>query len=204
MNQASSHDPSTLINDARAGNDSACGRLLELYRNYLKLLARMQIGARLQAKLDPSDLVQETCLYAHRYFSGFRGTSEAQLIAWLRKILADRAAKQVRQFTREKRDMNLERRLEADLGESSRALEKALATDQTSPSEQMARREQSVLLADALEQLPAHYREVMILHHLQGVPLPEVAKRMGRTYDGVRKLWVRSMIKLRPLMKDQE
>jgi RNA polymerase sigma-70 factor, ECF subfamily len=76
-------DPQLLLTEARAGNADTLGRLLELYRHYLSLLARMQIGQRLQGKVDESDLVQETFLEAHRNFGRFRGTSEAQFIQWL-------------------------------------------------------------------------------------------------------------------------
>src|SRR6478672_7659060 len=69
-------DPDRLIQEARDGNETALGRLLELYRNYLRLLARLEIGRRLQGKLDASDLVQETFTEAHRNFALFRGQEE--------------------------------------------------------------------------------------------------------------------------------
>src|SRR5579872_3649775 len=62
-----------LLTLARSGSDSARGQLLEQYRNYLSLLARLQIGRRLQGKVDPADMVQETFLEAHRQFTRFRG-----------------------------------------------------------------------------------------------------------------------------------
>src|SRR5213080_709075 len=71
--------PDQLLPRARAGDVPAMGRLLELYRNYLKLLARLQIDRRLQGKADPSDLVQETFLEAYRDFAQFRGTTEREL-----------------------------------------------------------------------------------------------------------------------------
>ena len=60
-----------------------------------------------------------------------------------------------------------------------------------------SRREQAVLLADALNHLPADYREVLILRHLEGLTFPEVADRMGRSLDSVEKLWVRALPRLR-------
>jgi RNA polymerase sigma-70 factor (ECF subfamily) len=191
-------DPEQLLGLARAGRDEAVGQLLELYRNYLGLLARLEIGRRLQGKVDDSDLVQDTYLEAHRHFAQFRGTTEAELISWLRHILADVVGKLVRRyFGTQRRDVRLERELAAEVDQSSRALGEALAARQSSPSQQAARREQAVLLADALQRLPESYREVIILAHLEGLSFPEVARRMGRTVASVKNLWARAVAKLR-------
>ena len=74
--------PEQMLCLARAGDPSARGQMLESYRNYLTLLARNQIGRRLQGKVDPSDLVQETFLEAHRDFGQFRGGTEGELVGW--------------------------------------------------------------------------------------------------------------------------
>src|SRR5437773_1578720 len=91
-------DAEQLLNCARAGDGAALGSLLELYRNYLALLARLQIGRRLQGKIDPADLVQEAFLKAHSTFSQFRGTTEEELIGWLRKILASKLIDLLRHY----------------------------------------------------------------------------------------------------------
>jgi RNA polymerase sigma-70 factor (ECF subfamily) len=62
-------DPEQMLQLAQAGDGEALGQLLELYRNYLTLLARLQINRRLQGKVDASDLVQETFLKAHGHFA---------------------------------------------------------------------------------------------------------------------------------------
>src|SRR5438046_9981622 len=89
-------NPGQMIVEAKEGGDAVLGPLLELYRNYLRLLARIEVGRRLQGKLDASDIVQETFLEAHRNFGGFRGTAEPQFVAWLRQILAAKVANLVR------------------------------------------------------------------------------------------------------------
>ncbi|HZW33031.1 MAG TPA: hypothetical protein VFF52_20110 [Isosphaeraceae bacterium] len=71
--------PDRLIEAARRGDDAARGTLLELYRNYLRLVARSLIGGALRIKLDPSDLVQETFLKAHRDIDEFAGGTERKL-----------------------------------------------------------------------------------------------------------------------------
>jgi RNA polymerase sigma-70 factor (ECF subfamily) len=197
MNPTAEPDPEPLLRQAREGSGPALGELLELYRNYLALLARLQIGRRLQGKVDPLDLVQETFLEAHRDFAQFRGTSEAELVSWLRQILARNLANLLRgYYGTQRRDVRLERDLAAELDQSSRVLDRALL-QQSTPSQQATRREQAVLLADALGRLPKDYREVIILRHLEGLSFTQVACRMDRSLDSVEKLWARGLARLR-------
>jgi RNA polymerase sigma-70 factor (ECF subfamily) len=198
MAVAADTDPEQLLALARGGSAHALGQLLELYRDYLTLLARLQIHRRLQRKVDAADLVQETFLQAHGHFAGFRGTTEAELVSWLRQILAATLANLVRHYCGTQcRDVRLERDLAAELDESSRALDRGLMAKYSSPSQRAARREQAVLLANALARLPADYREVIILRHLEGLKFAEVARRMGRTVDSVKKLWPPALAELR-------
>jgi RNA polymerase sigma-70 factor (ECF subfamily) len=195
---AAATDPERLLSLARAGDSRALGELLELYRAYLSLLARLEIGKRLQSKVDASDLVQETFLQAHGHFPRFRGRTEEEFVSWLRHILAATFANLVRHYcgTR-RRDVRLERELAADLDQSSQLLDRGLIAGHSSPSHEAVRREQAVLLADALARLPADYREVLVLRHLEGLTFAEAARRMGRTIDSVKKLWTPALAELR-------
>jgi len=198
MTTSADSGPEELLGLARAGDALALGQLLELYRNYLTLLARLQISRRLQGKVDPADLVQETFLAASRAWPRFQGTSEGELVHWLRQILATHLANLLRHYLGTRcRDIRLERDLAAEMDQSSRFLDRGLLARQSSPSQQAARREQAVLLADALGRLPEDYREVLILRHLEGLSFPEVAQRLGRTVDSVKKLWARGLDRLR-------
>jgi RNA polymerase sigma-70 factor (ECF subfamily) len=190
--------PEDLLREARAGGGAALGQLLDVYRNYLGLLARVQIGRRLRSKVDPSDLVQEAFLEAHRDFPQFRGSSEGELVAWLRRILVTNLANVVRHYVgTQGRDVRMETDLAREVEDSSRMLERGLVAGGSSPSQRAARREQSVLLADALHALLPDYREVIILRNLEGLTFPQVAERMGRSLDSVEKLWVRALVQLR-------
>ena len=198
-------DREQLLDLARTGDDNALGRLLELYRAYLTLLARVQIGRRLQGKADPGDMVQEAFLEATRHFAQFRGTTESEFAVWLRQILATCLAHLVRRyFGTQARDVRLECVLEEELEQSSRAIDRGLVAEQSTPSQQISQREQAVLLADALNQLPTDYREVIILRHLEGLTFPEVAHRMGRSLDSVEKLWVRALPRLRQTLGESK
>jgi RNA polymerase sigma-70 factor (ECF subfamily) len=196
-------DPELLLERARAGDAVARGRLLELYRSYLRLLARTLIGQALRVRLDASDLVQETYLQAHRRFADFLGATEPELVAWLRTILVRTLANRVKQHRAPGRDYRREERLEVMLERSSLTIQHALAAPLSSPSAQAVRREQSVLLAEALERLPPDYRQVFILRNLDHLPFDRIAVHLGRSPGAARVLWKRAIDRLSLMLKDR-
>jgi RNA polymerase sigma-70 factor (ECF subfamily) len=198
MSKVVDPDSEQLLHQARAGDGPSLGRLLERYRAYLVVLARGQIGRRLQSKVDASDVVQDAFLGAARDFAQFRGTTEGEFRAWLRQVLASLLANLVRHYqTTQRRDIRLERRLVVELDQSAQILDRGLAAPQSSPSQQASRREQAVVLAEALEELPEDYRQLLILRHLEGRTFPEVARQTGRSVDSLKKLWPRALAALR-------
>jgi RNA polymerase sigma-70 factor (ECF subfamily) len=193
--------PDFLLEQARAGDVAALGRLLELYRNYLRLVARTLISQALRARLDASDVVQVTFLKAAREFPKFVGSTEPELTAWLRQILVRTLANEVKQHRAQRRDYRREEPIEALLDSSSVAIQERLAAPLSSPSAHISRREQAVLLADALEKLPADYREVFVLRNLEHVSFAEIGARMNRSSGAARMLWARAVDKLSQLLK---
>ena len=175
---------------------------LERFSDYLRLLARLQLDSRLQAKLDASDVVQQTLLKAHEHRDQFRGNTEAELAGWLRTILANTLTTALRHFAADVRDLGRERPLQDSVAESSARLERWLAKEQSSPSEQVMRVEELVRLAGALAKLPADQRQVIEMHHLQGVPVAAVAAAMERTKPAVMGLLFRGQKKLRALLEE--
>lgn len=203
MNPLARPEPESTLARVKAGQVSELGPLLEVYRRYLALLVRLQLGKKLRAKLDVEDVVQEVFLEAHRAIERFRGATTREFLAWLREITAAVLANQVRHYLGTKRrDVRLERSLVDDLDRSSEALDGGLVASDPSPSQQASRRETAVRLADALAALPEDYREVIILRQLEDLPFGEVARRMGRTVDSVKNLWVRALARLRRGLDD--
>ncbi len=170
------------------------GRDLDEHRDYLRLLARYGLDPRLQAKLDPSDVVQQTLLEAHRDRAAFRGGSREELRAWLRQILARNLANALRDFRRGKRDLAREQAL---VEASSARVEAWLAADGESPSAGLHRQEEAARLAAALEALPEGQREVVMLRHLHGWSLHDIARRLGRSPTAVAGLIHRGLRALR-------
>ena len=169
---------------------------LDRYRDYLLLLARGQLPPRLQPKLDPSDVVQQTLLEAHRDLDQFDGNS-GELAAWLRTILAHNLANATRDFDRKKRDVRRERSLQQSIDLSSARLDRCLADSQQSPAQQIERKEQLLILSSALIELPEPQRQVIELRYLHGLVLKEIAERLDKTTRSVAGLLFRGMSRLR-------
>jgi RNA polymerase sigma-70 factor (ECF subfamily) len=194
--------PEQLLSRARIGDIVALGRLLDLYRNDLRLCSRSLISNALRVRLDPSDLVQETFLKAAREFDQFAGDGEVELMAWLRQILSRTRIDQAKHHQRQTRDLRRQESLEILLERPDRGIHEALASLGASPSSQAIHRERDVLLADALAGLRPDYREVFNLRTIEHVPLAEIATRMGRSSGAVRMLLVRALEQLNRMLED--
>jgi RNA polymerase sigma-70 factor, ECF subfamily len=173
---------------------------LERHREYLHLLARLHLDARLRGKIDLSGVVQQTLLEAHQ--ARQRGGAERDLppTVWLRRILANNLTDEVRKATASVRDVERERSLDA----SSARIAQWLHADQSSPSERAEREEELSRLAAALSQLPEDQRTAVELHHLQGLPLADVAAQLDRTKGATAALLFRGLKKLRQRLEAGE
>lgn len=171
---------------------------LQGYRTHLLLLARShdKMGGE-----EASDLVQKTMLAAHAQRAEFRGQSSAELAAWLKQILRREVIDAYRHRRRLKRDVHREVPLDVQVDGSFSRAQVCLAAVQTSPSQHVSREEELVGLADALAQLPDAQREAVVLHHLQGATLAEVAAQLQRTEAAVAGLLHRGLKHLRQLLE---
>jgi RNA polymerase sigma-70 factor (ECF subfamily) len=174
----------------------------ERYREYLRVLARVQLPAYLRAKLDPSDLIQQTLLEAHRAGAQLVGLGEVERAAFLRRVLTNNLADEVRRYHAAGRDVNRERAPEEDLVRSSARLEAWLAADQSSPSQRAQREEDLRRLTDALAQLPEDQRRAVELHHLLGLSVEDIACEMDRSESAVSGLLRRGLKQLRQRLRD--
>jgi len=194
-----------LIRRCREGEEAARAELFARYRHYLHVLAEAQLGRHLRGKCDPSDLVQQTLLEAHRDFRTFQGNQENALLGWLRRILAHNLFNEARRFATRGRDATREVSLEgfqAGLDHSSQVLSRCLADDGPSPSDAAAERETAVRLADVLTRLPENYQRVLLLRLFEGLTAEEVAGHLGTTAGAVRMLQMRALEGLRALVNE--
>jgi RNA polymerase sigma-70 factor, ECF subfamily len=155
------------------------GEVLEPYRDYLRLLARLHLDPRLRAKLDPSDVVQQTMLEAYVAMD------------------AHNLANAIRDFTRAKRDLSVERSLQASLDASSTRLGELLPDAGPTPSQQAEANERSLAMAHALIELPEAQREAIVLRHYENQSLDAIAQQLGRSPAAVAGLLHRGLKSLR-------
>jgi RNA polymerase sigma-70 factor (ECF subfamily) len=171
--------------------------ILESYRPYLTVLASVHLDPRLRGKLDPADVVQQVMTRAVTALSGLRSADHPVVTAWLRAILASELADLAKHYDRDKRAVDRERSIEAELGNSASGLGAWLAAEQSSPSQRAARNEDVLRLAAALAELPEAMREAVVLKHCQAWTLRQIADRMGRTIPAVASLLRRGLEQLR-------
>lgn len=171
----------------------------ERYRAYLHMLARLQVPARLRAKVDESDLVQQSLMEAHREAERLANMDEPARAAFLRRVLANNLADLVRRYATEARALDRERPLAAQLDDSSARLADWLAAG-SSPSERAVREEDLLALAAALARLPADQRLAVEMKHLEGATVAAIATALARSDTAVGGLLRRGMARLRELM----
>ena len=180
---------------ARQGDESARNRLFEACRSFVAVTARVQLHRRLQTKVDPSDLVQQSMLEAHRGFENFRGRTPEEWLAWLKQIVQHNvldADKHYRGANR--RDVRRERTI------SDPTLSHAdwsPADPGPSPSQLLSKAERELQVAVAIESLPDDYRQVVLLRNLERLSFDDVAERMNRTRGACQMLWMRAVEQLR-------
>jgi RNA polymerase sigma-70 factor (ECF subfamily) len=179
---------------ARAGSREALGQALEACRRYLLQIAQQELDAELRAKAGASDLVQETFLEAHRDFAQFQGSSEAELLAWLRQLLRHRVGKLARHYHTSKRRVG--REVALDAGNSSADPAGGLPAAVPSPSGLVMEQEQDQALQEALARLPDDYRRVIIWRYQEDRSFEEIGRFLQRSPEAARKLWARAIERL--------
>jgi RNA polymerase sigma-70 factor (ECF subfamily) len=179
-----------------SGSDLDSGMEFEKYRTYLALLAGLQIDPRLQAKVDLSGVVQQTLLEAHLHREQIKSQDSEQKLAWLRRVMSNNLADEIRKANANKRDARRELRLQADIERSSIFLRDWLVGREETPSQHLQKQERALELATALQKLPDHQRQALILQNWHDWTLAQIAEHIGTsTADvaGLLKRWLRQL-----------
>jgi RNA polymerase sigma-70 factor (ECF subfamily) len=180
---------------------SNIGPLLDSFREYLRLLARLQLSPHLAGKIDLSGVVQQTLLEAYQGRDTFPSNAARQA-AWLRRALANNLTDEVRRLRSRGQERVREHSLERALEASSARLEACLAREESTPGRAAVHKERLAQLAEALLRLPDDQRLAVELHHLRGLSLAGVGQRLGRSREAVAGLVFRGLKALRTLLAE--
>ena len=190
-----------ILQKAQDGDNQSLGELLSVYRGYLLGIAVARLDVRVRARCNPSDVVQETMLEAFRDFHQFRGGLEREFLAWIRQILANNLARAVQtHLLTEKRDMRREQQIDPHSSSNASRIQRQpnwFADRGASPSSMMQKSEQLSVVLDRMSHLPSHYRDVLVLRHIEELSFDEVAARLGKSSGAVRMIWLRALETLR-------
>lgn len=152
--------------------------------------------------MDASDVVQQTLMEAHKNRDDFRGTTDKELAGWLKQILRNRLIDMARYWNGQKRDMMRDVDLEQNVSETFGRVDEWIFASQTSPSMRAHKNEMLFRLPHAIEQLPDELRDVVLLHHLQGKKLGEIATQLDCDRSTVARRLMRGLEQLRRLMQE--
>lgn len=205
--QSKSEATRKLFRLAICGDPESIEKLLASYSGYLSVLTREQLDVRIQRRVSPSDIVQETLFEAHRDFANFNGDEIEQFTGWLRRVLINNISNAIgTHVLAAKRSVRREQSfgdLSASVDQSHQRLSALACDPRRSPASEADHQELLSELASALEDLPADYRTVIGLRHLDGLSFSDVAARMQRTTGATRMLWLRAIERLRVVMEKQ-
>jgi RNA polymerase sigma-70 factor, ECF subfamily len=192
-----------LLGAARTGDRDELGRLLTLFRPYLLSIADSEIGYELRAKTNSSDIVQDAFLEAQRALARFEGDSIEEFRAWLRAVLLHKLSDLQRYYRHsQKRAVTRENSMDAS-GDQGR-LRDVVPSDDSTPSAAACRREEAQAVAEALNRMPDHYRQIIRWRNWEGLSFAEIGKRVGKSEDAARMLWTRAIEKLEDELKSPD
>jgi RNA polymerase sigma-70 factor, ECF subfamily len=176
---------------------------LHFFRDYLSVLARGQIPASMQARLDASDIVQETLLEAHRKIAQYRGGSDPrQLAAWLRQLLSCNLIDALRTQRREGCDVHREQAISNSLDESAMGLDHFLLASDSTPSEIVHKRFRALEVAAAIEELPANQRDAIVSRYFHKATLEQIAEQLQKSKPAIAGLLKRGLESLRSRLRE--
>jgi len=177
---------------AHAGCPEALGQTLEACRRYLLWIARRELDPDLQSKGGASDLVQETFLEARRDFGRFHGSTEAELLAWLRRLLLNNLSNFARRY-RDTAKRSVRDEVSLDAFRTDTNPELGFADGNATPCDQAIEHEQLQLLKESVARLPEEYRQVILLWHQDELSFEEIGRRLNCAPNTARNKWLKGI-----------
>jgi RNA polymerase sigma-70 factor (ECF subfamily) len=191
------HKTQKLVTLAKSGDESALDQLCRIYAERVRWIVRLRMGKELRRKLDSMDVVQDALIHALGGMEDFTYENEGDFVRWLSRIAENTLRDNRDRFHAEKRDI----RKEVPLGSGGHATSGRLSgvpgpVAATTPSVILSRKEDLAKLEKAMDALKPEYKEIIVLTKIEGLGYQEIADRVGKSSEAVRKLVSRAMTAL--------
>ena len=173
----------TLIRRARSGSSSAFTLLFQRHRARLRALVAARMSPALRSRAEAEDIVQETYLEASKQFATFTPEVPQAFYRWLTRIAGFKLKEAERALRAKKRGM-------------PEHLHGEPPAEQSTATGRAQRGERAVLIAEAIDRLPASQAEALRHRYLEGCSLAETAERVGRSEAAVKALVGRGLTAL--------
>lgn len=191
-----------LVRSAQGGDAGALDRLIRRYYERVRRAVRARMGAQLRARLETADILQPAFAQAFRNFDRFEMRHEASLLHWLAEYAHRQMLDAVDRENAQKRRHAPSVHLDAVAADGESATDFAVSDAGTAPPERAAEGEQEAAIEACLDQLPEHYRRVIVLRDYDGLDWYEVAAALGRNTDSAaRHLHSRALLELAGLLR---
>ena len=193
-----------LLRRAERGDSSAVQLLLDRHRSRLSKMVAVRMDSRIVARVDPSDVVQETLMQATRKLPDYLHNRPLPFYPWLRQLAWERLVHLHGQHvTAQKRSVNREGRLQIGLpDESAVQLADHFMASGTSPSDRVIRDEMRQRVRTALEKLALNDRELLVLRYLEQLSTKDIAAVLGISTGAVKTRHFRAVQRLQAVLSD--
>lgn len=179
-------DETTLVNQARAGDDRAFAQLVKRYESKIFRLAQHIT----QNREDAEDVLQETFLKAYEHLDQFQGNSK--FYTWIVRIAVNQALMKLR---RRRTDKSVSLDETIDTGEDT--VTREIAAWDEDPEQKFSREELSEILSSAIDSLAPTYRSVFLLRDVDDLSTEETAEALGISVPAVKSRLLRARLQLR-------
>jgi RNA polymerase sigma-70 factor (ECF subfamily) len=195
--QSGADETDRLLDGLGAEDGATFSELFARHRPYLARVVALRMDRRVQARLDPSDVIQETQLEAFRRWEDYLARRPMPFRLWLRKTACEQLAMlHRRHLTAAQRSVQRE----SPPPETSLALVQPFLAREPSPSEQLGQRELSEKIRTAVDQLSESDREILLMRNLEQLSNAEVAQALGLTPSAASQRYGRALLRLRKVL----
>jgi len=193
-----SSETTRLLDQVRDGDRDAFEKLFARHRLYLRQVVSLRLDPKLRARVDASDVVQETHLEAVRRLPDYLERRPMPFRLWLRKTAYERL------LMIERHHVDAQRRAvgrEVALPDrSSLQLFGQLLAAGSTPSQQLSRAELARRVRQAVARLADIDKEILLMRNLEGLSNHEVAQVLEIAPAAASQRYGRALLRLRKLL----